>query len=125
VIYTHPNNLKLLKDATLPDDVTIVAKASKEIYPSDLFAGEKVQTNKYLPERRVIEKWHPPPSERFIEYEYSDEEWLRPLWIGLVEQIDDGPLFYYVNEKLLYNDFLRMPLAKFLWEPSVLYLNTT
>lgn len=125
MIYTHPNNLKLLKDATLPNDVTIVAKVSKEVYPSDLFAGEKVQTSKYLPERRVIEKWHPPPSDRFVEYECSDEEWMRPLGLGRIEYIDDGPLFYYINERLLYPDFLKMSMTKFLWEPSIIYHSIT
>lgn len=54
----------------------------------------------HLPERFYNSVWHPPEGDRFVEYDSSDEAWMRPLGLGRVEQIDMGPYILLMQEKL-------------------------
>lgn len=90
-ILTHPNNRKYLREAVarekfeLPNGVEICFDPLVVRY----------RFSELIPERNIETRWHPPPADfdRFIEYGYGDEFWLRPQGIGRLEYIDKGPLF--------------------------------
>lgn len=78
IIYTHPDNVALLR-SRLPQLATL--------HP--VMSGVDVFVNTSMP--RTIVKWTP-PTDPFIQYEKSDEVWLRGLGFG--QEVDTGePLF--------------------------------
>jgi hypothetical protein len=80
VIYCHPNNVKLLEDNIQ------VLKDPNVFYP---YSHKFIKDNG-IPQFK--ETWSP-PYDRFIEYEAKDEEWMRPLGIGVKKE----PVFYFKN----------------------------
>jgi hypothetical protein len=85
----HPNNAKLFPAAKSP-----------AAFASPLY-GIPVHFDKAIPERKLRTKWHPPKGSRFVEYGPEDEPWMRPLGLGSVETVDDGPLIVEVNRSAM------------------------
>lgn len=93
-IVTHPNNLNLFEKVAF----------SGQPRGSFVADGIKIITNEHVAERRISERWVP-PTEAFTEYGPEDEEWMRPLGLGTVEYIDEGPLFYEMDQSAFYMPF--------------------
>lgn len=89
---SHPNNQKHLDEA--------IDRASSPFigapHVSAVLSGMEILWDRNLPERKTREEWVP-PVERFIEYEPKDAEWARPLGIGTVRVVDEGPLFIGID----------------------------
>ena len=97
---THPNNRALLESALEP--------AVQE--PGSMWLSNEIKFDPNVSERRTKQVWHPPAGDSFVEYEATDEAWMRPLGLGRVEEIDLGPAFYRMSLSVLrfFTDY-RMP----------------
>jgi hypothetical protein len=83
-IYTHPNNLRFLKDLPLKpsDDYAFSAK------------GIPVHTDENLAE--TVKVWKmPPAANRFYEYSEADIVWAKPIGYGY--EVPE-PLFYIMQK---------------------------
>lgn len=77
-----------------PDNFQLVQRACGVSYGDKPFGGVRIITNKHLPKFRSEYK---PPRSRFIEYEKSDEPWLKYFGFGgVVETLE--PLFLQVRD---------------------------
>lgn len=85
-ILTHPNNRKLIVQAASGMAIDL---------PECSFTldGIPVVFSEWMRERKTRDVWHPPSGDRFCGYGPEDETWMRPLGLGRLETIDDGPLF--------------------------------
>lgn len=101
-LITHPDNLSILRALKHPES---------GLPASAWIDGLMVCTNTLMERRRIREVWHPPASERFVEYGPEDEAWARPLGLGRVERVDDGPLFYLVKDPPWLMEFFADPFG--------------
>lgn len=103
VIITHPDN---------EDQINEIIGHFNRNNPgsSGLFnVPFSVTYNPHIPSRNIEYQWEPPEGDRFCEYGSEDEEWMRPLNIGNLRPIDNGPLFYMMDESK-FNINMKMPL---------------
>jgi hypothetical protein len=68
----------------------------------------KVVWDSTMPIRKIREVWHP-PDDRFVEYGPEDETWCRWAGIGTIEQVDEGPLYYFVDDYRIFADY-KLPV---------------
>lgn len=91
MIVTHPDNKPLL------DEVVRLAG----VIGFDLSAEyRQPRYLEFMNARRYREAWQPPAENRFVAYGPEDEAWMRPLGIGRLIQVDDGPLIYRVDDRM-------------------------
>jgi hypothetical protein len=84
----------------------IVASVSQPAF------GCKVFMEDGAPIRSIRKKWHPPAGDRFTEYGPEDEEWMRPLGLGRIEEIDEGPVIFALDMGKLWDDVMKpLPLT--------------
>ena len=82
----HPTNRRWFES-----QFADVRRGAKGMTTADYWSYSiPVRYSSFVPERDIREEWHPPLG-RFVEYESSDEAWMRPLGLGLVS-VDRGPL---------------------------------
>lgn len=112
ILLTHPNNEKLIRQALKKYyDPLSAPKNSLNVFSSVNF---QLRTNIFMKERNIEERWSPPESDKFCEYEESDQEWMRPLRIGIFTYEDVGPLIYLIDEQ-----FFKPVDLKYNYLPSV------
>jgi len=100
MIFTHPNNKHYIEEMAQEGDYDRFSRFSCTYNLSKYF-GEEIIFNEIMNERDIIETWHPPDSTKFIEYEYSDEDWMKPLGLGRIESVDKGPLFLKIQNNMI------------------------
>lgn len=81
----HPNNRHLFEQAVE------VGKPGSVV---DSLGGVPVRFTEAVPERITHKEWDAPPPSKFVEYGPEDEAWMRPLGLGTVRTVDEGPGFY-------------------------------
>ncbi len=96
ILATNPENKKLLQAAGIEEREKPIFGAPQVL---QRMSGLEIVYNPNLPARDIEYKWEPPASSRFIEYEMSDEHWMRPLGLGLIIEIDHGALYYIVDDQ--------------------------
>lgn len=74
VVVMHPNNRELFETA-----LSLCDRDS----PAAALEGVRVEFSKLIPEFEEVEEWSPPAGGRFVDYDYGDESWMRPLRIGV------------------------------------------
>ena len=84
-LLVHPKNRALLEEA---------AGIGKPGSIVDSLSGVPVRFTEGVPERITHTEWDAPPPSAFVEYGPEDEAWMRPLGLGTVRTVDDGPGFY-------------------------------
>lgn len=98
----HPNNVPALQKAVRADEyVDHVRRHDDRIFLDVSLSAIPIYVSESIPERRVTERWIPPAGDKFVEYGPEDEHWMRPLGLGMVEQIDAGPLIYSMNSNVM------------------------
>lgn len=101
MIVTHPNNMGYLSSLQIGD--------GEENFHR--ICGIEIHEDSFMPERSIQEVWEPPQTSRFVTYGPEDESWMRPIGLGTVKQVDIGPLFIEMQDKV---DHLVMEM---LYEP--------
>ncbi len=96
-LISHPENREYLLQRFGEDPILGASGVSLFDFP----IGIEVQWNADMAPRRIREVWHAPTGDRFTEYGPEDEAWARPLGLGRIEAIDEGPLFYLIDDFLL------------------------
>lgn len=71
-----------------------------DFIPPPSIDGIPVVFDRAIPPRNLREVWHPPEAERFVSYGPEDECWMRPLGLGRIEVIDEGPCYFVMNEPI-------------------------
>lgn len=104
LILTHPNNSKYVMDMCRFDQVRREVSKEPRVFLNEI----QVRFDDCIPEREIEYVWEP-PEDRFVEYEKSDEEWMRPLGMGTIRSEDVGPFFYIVDEQQFKTIFDYMP----------------
>lgn len=86
-IVTNPKNRELLEQAVaqVPAIIELI--------------GVRFRFDEHLPARRIRQTFTPPTS-RFVEYGPEDETWLQWAGLGIWTTVDEGPLFYSIDESL-------------------------
>jgi hypothetical protein len=92
ILITHPDNKKFLDKALGPGSSG--NPMSAHAAPLE---GMPIQFDEYLPRRNISRVWLPPEPDRFVTYDADDEAWMRPLGLGRIVEIDNGPLFCLIT----------------------------
>lgn len=87
-IITHPANKRYL--SKLFESV----RGDKQI---DKLSGTPIEFLETMPERNIERVWLPPADSRFVGYGPEDEEWMKPLGLGRMVEVDGGPLFCLIQ----------------------------
>ena len=87
VVFAHPDSIRELMDSLKIPSVPVSLGI-----PTIRFFDDN-----NLERRRIRRVWHPPHGSRFVEYGPEDEHWMRPLGLGTIEEIDEGPLLYFMS----------------------------
>jgi len=90
IIMTHPDNKKFLNQ--INDQFR--GMASGVLGEFDL----PVRFSELMEPRDITYRWEPPTGDKFTEYGPEDESWMRPLKLGTLHPVDNGPLFINIDE---------------------------
>lgn len=97
-ILIHPANA---------DELNRVPCSSSD--PITELAGLRIVYSRAVPLRATKDVWHPPESDRLCVYGPEDECWMRPLGLGYVETVDDGPWIAVMENGV--PDLWQVPVA--------------
>lgn len=101
IVVTHPDNEKVLEG--ISSNLHVTTGKRLEVRYVDI-----------IPSRNIVEHWKP-PVDKFIEYDESDEEWLKYCKLGTFTYEDTGPLFYFIDDSK-FMDFTN-------FEPPITYVD--
>lgn len=88
----HPANRKSLEEA-FPSE-----NPMGHAFGLDRLCGLPVEFSEFIPERSTHQEWDAPDGDRFTEYGLEDEKWMKPLGLGTVRTVDDGPAFFLIDD---------------------------
>ena len=80
-----------------------------DFIPPPNINGVPVIFDEAVPLNSFKEVWYPPEPERFVGYGPEDECWMRPLGLGRIELIDEGPCYFLMNEPIFTAQFNLCP----------------